>query len=169
MLESIDLTNILLNIIFILIFTTLFFFIYITKIENEIFKKEIDLIIKDIVSDIKIIIPQDIIDFGKKNIHYNNKNNFIYLDKDFENNNINIFNNACYSMLIFIIIGFVIIYNFYTKSDISNILINNIIILFFVFLLEYIFLKYILNNYNFVNTNFIKLTILQLFDEYKKN
>jgi hypothetical protein len=167
---SYQIANILLHVIFITSFLVVFFFTYTSKVEGQIVELQSKNIVKDIVGDVKLLLPDDIIEEVNTDLlPYVNAP-----DMKEEDEKVKEVNNALFSVVLkFIIATFAIgmlvvfIISRYSKESFGfgEIMMHNIIILFFVALTEYVFLDYFVKNYVTIDSNYIKYVIFKTLND----
>ena len=155
--------NASINILFILIFLTTFFFTYVSHVENRILESQINFLANDITDIIKL--------FGEKinNITKNYITNCSLPDLSHEDENVSninnkIIRNALIVNIIFTIFIISLIYFIYNSSKINfsmnKLIIQNIILLVFVALIEYSIVTFYISNFISIDTNKVKYNIV---------
>lgn len=163
--------NVIIQFLFVIIFLNIFFFTYVIKIERDIISKQTTDIITNIIDEIKIIVPQSIIDSLKKYIH-------TIPDVNIDETQIKQNNSSCYKkgLCIIIIISLIcmaLIFLLWKKFNINikYLLLDGIISLIFVIITEIFFLHCIVKNFILGDSNSIKKGIfmgIQKFCNEKK-
>lgn len=169
---SITFTNILLHVLIMFSFLTIFFFTVGNKIEADIVKKQVNFLINDLIGNTFSVLNTS----EKNNIKSKldtlfNTNNFRLQDEKVSNNNKKIFNEAIYSLIIFVVIVLLIIliiglYNKWSKHMIGIFINISVFTLIFIAIAEISFMFLIASNYISTDPNKIKEKIL---DELFKN
>ena len=170
---SYRLANILLHVVLVSAFLAIFFFTYASKVEGEIVSKQSVEIVTDIVKDVKIFLPDPVLD------DVNNRMQKIELpDMSEEDEKVRTSNDALRTRVIkFIVIALLVtsivvwlltyIYGRDSKESFTftGIIIHNLIVLCFVGLTEYVFLDYFARNYISVDSNYVKYVALKTINE----
>lgn len=174
-------------------FLTIFFFSYVSKVENNEFKEQLDFVVDNIYrrheEDIKNIIDKYSVNDDKKELLKMEIYGMIDLQEDkikkestiesidIKNNNNDIINNSKFYVKIIASISiciiaflFILMYKGYDCFlPIKKYAIDGIVLLFFVFLVEILFLNIIVKNYITANPNYIKNKIAQAIINYIDN
>lgn len=168
------------------IFLTVFFYLYVSKIEKEEFEIQLDKIVDDIFNEysdnFKDYFPNDkekkeyvkTVVYG---IIVNSKNkieeNTINVNKDIDNQNKKIVTNSIYMVLFYILLSIIILSFLYWYGyliDLKDNIKEGLFILFFIFLVEFFFLNMITKNYISGNANyFIKTFTKKIIDYINEN
>jgi len=177
--------DIIFQVTLIAIFLTVFFFTYVSNVEKEEFKKQLDLIVDDLLSDqdIRSIIPQNLSQTQKDNLAIVisgsleaaktkstiNEQNAI---NDVINNNSKVksatYKKIFYVLIIIIILCIIVLLLGYCLPLIYQIK-EATIVVFFVALTELMFLEIIAKNYISANPNKIKAEVAQAIKEWLKD
>ena len=167
--------KIFMQVFFVVTFLSLFFFLYVVKIEKEIFVDQIDFVVDDLYSnfntDMNEIIPPEYQPYFKKQI-YNYVNNIQIPSEDdqsIQDQNNQVLEQTqqvvvVIGVVLFSIVVALIVLRFCT--DLSHQLIENIIVLFFMGMSEFAFLNLVTKNYIASNPNHVKLYFLQEVVQY---
>lgn len=182
-------SNTLIQTTIIFTFLTLFFFSYVSKVENTDFKSQIDFVVDSVykrhskeINDFtnskgidKNYIKAEIyglidLDEDKINKTSNDEN------QDIKNNNENILDNALFYVIMTAIVSFSILcvifiityYMYGCYLPIADFLKEGIILLVFIFITEFLFLNIIVKNYITANPNIIKNKISSSVIKYIK-
>ena len=174
-------------------FLTIFFFSYVSKVENNEFKDQLDFVVDNIYrrheEDIKNIIDKYGVNEDKKELLKMQIYGMIDLQEDklkkestIESNEIktknnDIINNATFYVkiiasvsLCIIVLLFILMYKGYDCFlPIKTYTKEAIALLFFIFLVEILFLNIIVKNYITANPNYIKNKIAQAIINYIDN
>ena len=174
-------------------FLTVFFFSYVSNVENNEFKEQLDFIVDNIYNrhkeDIKNSIDNYGIDENKKELLKMQIYGIIGLEEDslkknsttetdeIKSNNSNIINNATFyvkvvAVICLLILAFLFILMYYKYDCILPIKTyakEAFILLFFIFLVEILFLNIIVKKYITANPNYIKNKISQAIINYIDN
>ena len=177
--------DIIFQVTLIAIFLTVFFFTYVSNVEKEEFKKQLDLIVDDLLSDqdIRNIIPQNLSQTQKDNLAIVisgsleaaktkstiNQQNAI---NDVINNNSKVksstYKKIFYVLIIIIILCIIVLLLGYCLPVMYQIK-EATIVVFFVALTELMFLEIIAKNYISANPNKIKAEVAQAIKEWLKD
>jgi hypothetical protein len=177
--------DIIFQVTLIAIFLTVFFFTYVSNVEKEEFKKQLDLIVDDLLSDqdIRSIIPQNLSQTQKDNLAIVisgsleaaktkstiNQQNAI---NDVINNNSKVksstYKKIFYVLIIIIILCIIVLLLGYCLPVMYQIK-EATIVVFFVALTELMFLEIIAKNYISANPNKIKAEVAQAIKEWLKD
>jgi hypothetical protein len=180
-------SNTLIQITIIFAFLTLFFFSYVSKVENEEFKNQIDFVVDSIYKrysqEINNLVNSNginknyikaeiygLIDLDEDKINKTSKTE----NQDIKNNNKKILDNALFyvittAIVCFIVLSliFIISYNIYgCYLPIGEFLKEGFILLIFIFIIEFLFLNIIVKNYITSNPNIIKTKITSAIIKY---
>lgn len=174
-------------------FLTIFFFSYVSRVENTEFKDQLDFVIDNIYKkyelDIKNLIDKYGINQDKKDLLKMQIYGIIDLEEDklkkeskkdsddINRKNSDIISDATFYVkvvgsisLIIVILLFIIMYNKYDCIlPLKTYGIEAIGLLFFIFLVEILFLNMIVKNYITANPNYIKNKIAQAIINYIDN
>ena len=162
--------TVLIQVIFVFSFLVLFYFLYVIDVEKKDFQEQIDLLVDNLVKDVKnqlsdiINLKQDkiseedfelllygIIDTLEEKITMNTKN----VIQNVNSNNESIKNNM-FKILIYIIIACVGLLILFQCYPVYTILKESIITVFFIAIVEFIFLTFISGKYISADPNKIK-------------
>ena len=177
--------SIFLQIVFIFTFLTLFFFLYVHKVENQSFKDQMNLVVDDLMTDvniqdinkllpskmdndIKIVLIDGVLDYGKRKTYTQTKDD----DDKVIKNNKKIFNNAL--KILGIMIGFAIFVGlvlYFTGFCIPfKIHIKEVILAVFVIgMTEYLFLTIITRSYLTADPSDVRHELGESIKKYIKN
>lgn len=155
-----QITNIVLHIILIACFISVFFFIYAVNIEEKVVETQVDYIVADFVDNLAIL------DDSSRNIlkQYVNtikKPNLDNADKQVTNKNNGIRNYVFKIACVAIIFGALFVY-FMTKTynfSAKELMFKNVVFLVFVALTEYCFLTYLGSQFRSGDPNYAKRTM----------
>lgn len=173
--------GIFIQVIFIFIFLTIFFFTYVTSVEKETFKSQMDLLVDNIISDedLKSIIPTDSPEtesiFINGTLEYvkNKANNQVATDNEqIKNTNDRLEQKATKWLIAIVGILVVIILSIYVMGFCVPFHIhgkNALYSVFFVALTELAFLLLITKNYWSVNPDDVRVKIGEAIKDYIKN
>ena len=170
MLSSKDTVSIIVHILIIAVFITIFFFTYGSYIEKQIAKKQLEYIVNDLAGDIKVIVPE-IVPVLQKQLGDVEYPNLEKEDKIVEENNNKLKNKTIKTTIGLTIVTLIIIYFLirYYDLDTKDILITNIISCTAVAFTYFMFTTYIIANYRSADPNFVKKTFVQALVDYGKD
>lgn len=160
-----EIANIILHIIFIATFLTIFFFTYTASVEKQMVKNQVGLILKNLFNNAKYIDDNIKLEIGSK-INTLEPPDLSQEDKETKKNNEEIFNNAIKMIVIGSTISLIISYYLFkldsdpNKGSFYNLLKENVVLLMSVAFTEFMFLNLISKNYVYGDANFIKKQIL---------
>lgn len=159
MLNAEDIATIIVLVVLVAIFLTVFYFTYVSKVEDEIIRKQVAYLTNYFISDLKLL-PREDIESIRQSIPDNQ--NMAEQDQAVKIHNKKVEEKAYTVLGIFSAIGIGIAYYLSKKYGFSllDVLKNNLLILAFVALTEFIFLNVFVRNYISVDVNAIKLFIL---------
>lgn len=166
--------NIIVQVIFVFSFLVVFYFLYVTRVEQQDFKEQIELIVDNLMSSIKDQLPNTIINNGKEKISKEDIDVLTYgiIDTIEEKitkssaesiKQINDYNEKLKKNIYNILLGLfgIIFILFIVFSCIPRytILKESIITVIFIGLTEFVFLKFISSKYISADPNRIKNTL----------
>lgn len=166
-----EIATIILQVVLIATFIGVFFFTYASKIEKEIVEDQMDYIVKDIVNNIKIFIPEnkrkDVSDFIKNMTIPDMKRE----DKLVDDMNKGLLNKAVIVLSILVIVGVIAVYIMSIKYNFTlmPIIKESLIVLAFVGLTEFVFLRYIGKNYRSGDPNIVKYELINSFQKFAQS
>ncbi len=158
-------SNIIMHIVLMTVFLTIFFFTYGSYIERLVTKKQVIYIIDDLLGSEKILLPENLRKDIKKNIELHKKSIDKSKDQIVIKNNEKIRNLSIIISVSILVVGLFIILILTKKLHMQNmtqkifwgkLLKHNIITLFFIALTELIFLSVFAQNYISVDVNNLK-------------
>lgn len=180
-------SNTLIQITIIFAFLTFFFFSYVSKVENEEFKHQIEFVVDSIYKRHSQEINDDInskkvdkdyikteiyglIDLEEDKINKTSKTE----NEDIDNNNKKILDNSKFYIIItaaisFIMLSLLFIISYYMYGcylPINSFIKEGVILLVFIFIIEFLFLNIIVKNYITANPNLIKNKIASSIIKY---
>lgn len=163
MFSSQEITNIILYIIIISSFINIFMLIFAIKYENIFIEKQINNLVKKILSD-HATLPDNmkpIIRGVLKSINKNKKKSEIIQEKE------EYLKKSLFILSVIIITGIFIIYNLASNSsiDFTNMIKCNIIIVIVTVLVQVSFIYLYLNRYNSYDTEYTKQVIIEAIKE----
>jgi hypothetical protein len=161
MLKPKDITSIIINVLFVASFLSIFFFTYAVKIEEEIVIDQVDYLVKDFTSGLKLLPDETLIPIRNR-IKSFEKPNMDVLDKKVEDSNKAIFKQAIMIVSITLAVGLIGAFIASRKWNFSmfDLIKENLIILLFVGLTEFIFLNVFGKNFISADPNSVKLALL---------
>ena len=154
-----QISNIILNITFIVTFIAIFFFTYGKKIEENVVKNQSELVASYLAKDISTFIDKDT---ALKITSSLSIPDMTKQDQEVEENNKQLQSEAFYTLSMILIGGLLlaIIIAKYYKLNLTDILQTNLIILAFVAITQYVFLTYIGQNFISLDPNFVRHKLL---------
>ena len=154
--------HIILSVIFVATFLTIFYFTYVCKVENEIVEKQIIFLADNLYDETINYLPNDIKKRLKENFLKINIPDFSGIDDEISKKNKAIFTKTIYVLAALNVIGLIVSFLIAKKNDlnITNIILKNFLILVFIAGTELAFLKIFIVDYISVDPNKVKLQIL---------
>ena len=166
-----DAISIAVQVTFVFCFLVIFYFLYVTKVEQDEFKKQIELIVDNLTKDIKDQLNDIIINNGKDKLSEDDFQLLLYgiidtveekvsmdskkMIDDINDSNKKLKNNVYVILLIMlIIIGIVLVY--FNCLPISLIIKEALIVVLFIGITELIFLTFVSERYISADPNRIK-------------
>ncbi len=170
MLSSKDTVSIIVHILIIAVFITIFFFTYGSYIEKQIVKKQLEYIVNDLAGDIKVIAPE-IVPVLQKQLGSVGYPNLEKEDKIVEENNKKLKNKTIGTVIGLTVVTLVVIYYLiqHYELDAKDIMMTNLISCTAVAFTYFIFTTYIIANYRSADPNFVKKTFVQALVDYGKD
>ena len=166
-----DLSLILILIACVSTYLTIFFFIYVQKVEKHHLDEQVDYITKNLIYDISFFIPaknKSEIVTNLKNIKVPNLSNEY---KKIEENNKKLMHNAFKVILPFLITTLFITYILSIKYNFSykELLVKTFLCIIVVAIVKYIFIVLFSSKYIVADLNFIKYKLIETLEELEKN
>jgi hypothetical protein len=166
-----DTVSIIVQVTFVFCFLVIFYFLYVTKVEQDEFKKQIELIVDNLTKDIKEQLNDIIINNGKDKLSQEDFQLLLYgiidtveekvsidskkMIEDINESNRKLKNNVYTILLIILaIIGIILIY--FNCLPISLIIKEALIVVLFIGITELIFLTFVSERYISADPNRIK-------------
>jgi len=165
-------TKVMINVLLIFIFLSVFFFTYATSIEKNVIINQMKVLSNNFMSFIELSgnnINTNIYNENIKLLSPDNIKSISANDGKVLSENKNIIKNVIiYVSIFFIIVVLIVIYLVKTErvTDIHEILIESFIILIFIACLEYTFLTFFGSKFISIDTNLIKLNIVEFLQKY---
>ena len=161
MLNSKDIADIVISVLFVSTFICVFYFTYVVKVTENVINDQMDYIVKDLSEDLSFV-PDSVMNQVKQYVKNIKVTGMEQVDKDVEESNKKIFWNVIKIIGISFIIGFVAIYisSLYFKFSMADTIKKDLIILIFVGLTEFVFLQIFGKHYISADPNFVKYTII---------
>lgn len=142
------------QLVFIASFLSLFFFLYVVKVEREEFQNQINLIVDNIYQDLTIDKPK-----------FHNPTD----DSDIKNHNDELM-SMTKKLVIMFFVGMIVIFGiFYALGvciPIKDFIVSNVIIVFFIGLTEFLILTFVGRRYISVDPNKVKYNALTALSRY---
>lgn len=162
--------NILLHVVFISTFLTVFFFTYASKIESKIVESQSKRIISELTGDVKLLLPDNVIGEINSRVATVEPPNMQEEDDKVLEANKKLKTKVASFVGVVFFIGLVIVWLMCyfindPKFTFFDLVKHNAIILCFVALTEYVFLDYFARNYISIDSNFVKYTILETINQ----
>jgi hypothetical protein len=162
-------SKVTINVLFITLFITIFFFTYGSYIEKKVVQNQMDILSKDII-DFLNLFGQDFNKIISDQLNNVTLPDLSEEDKKIKNNNNKIIIKTMIYLLFFIVIlSSIIYYNYIAFSDnsykMSKIILENLLILLAICMTEFIFVSFFIYRYVSIDSNTVKLVILKLFKE----
>lgn len=168
-------TKIVMQIFFVVTFLSLFFFLYVVKVEKDVFDKQIGFVVDNLYDDfdksVTLIIPPSEQKVYKEYL----KNYITHIQisqddyQDIRDNNQEIVDSTkkiviTFAFLLFAAVFAIVVLRFCT--DLTHHFFENIIVLGGIALTEYLFLNLITKNYISANPNVVKWSVLDAIQQY---
>ena len=165
-----DLSSILIIIAGVSTYLTIFFFTYIEKIEHKHLEKEVNYIIKNLLSDISYFIPDNKKKEIIKNLQQIKVPDLSSEYKRIEKNNKTLLYNAFTVVLTFLISTLLITYILSKKYNFnySHILFKSFLCIIVVAIFKFIFITFFSTKYIAADLNYIKYKIIEKVEELEK-
>jgi hypothetical protein len=156
-----DASSIFMMVIFVASFLALFFFVYATKVEEQVVEHQVDFIVNDLISPTRMLSKEQS-KYLRAAIQLIDPPDMSKEDNEVVEHNKKVFTDAIKIIIIFVVVGIAIIYFLAKKYNFSfkEILKNNLIVLCFVGITEYIFLTYIGSAFYSANPYYVKKLIV---------
>lgn len=166
-----EITNIILNVIFIATFIAIFFFTYGTFVEKSVIKEQVNYAITDLVGNAQFFLTEYQLEMLKQYIGTIQIPDMSQADKQAKQHNKKLIIEASIIMGILLIVGIIIsvILSIVYKFSFGKLLILNLVILIFIALTEFMFLTFLGKRYKSLDPNFIKVTILETIQNLDAN
>ncbi len=160
--------DIMLGVVLIATFIATFFFTFVSKVEGEVVKNEMEKIVRDLTATIKLYTLNSDTTVIKNVVASLSPPNLSSQDRNVDEHNSEIKKKAAIIFGIIIISGIIIILTQikYIKTDLGGIILSNIIVLGLVGLTEYLFVTNISKNYQIVDGNFVRYLMLKNLQSY---
>lgn len=168
MLTPKEIASIIINVIFVASFLSIFFFTYASKVEKSIVENQIDYLVKNITDDI-YLLPQEDRQELKELVSKFQLPNMESVDQQASQNNEAIIIKTSKMIAIGLIVSLIGLYFISKKYNFSafNVIKENLIILLFIGLTEFTFLNLFGRNYMSVRPNQIKLALVNKLAQIK--
>ena len=156
-----DASSISMAVIFVASFLALFFFVYATKVEEQVVEHQVDFIVSDLISPTRMM-SKDQTKYLRAALQLIDPPDMSKEDEEVKQHNEKVFNDAIKIIVGFTAVGLLIIFALSKKYNFSftQLLKNNLIILSFVGITEYLFLTYIGSSFYSANPYFVKKVIV---------
>jgi TRAP-type uncharacterized transport system fused permease subunit len=166
--------NIFVQVIFVFSFLVIFYFLYVTKVEQEDFKEQINIIIDDLIGDVKDQISQLVINKGTQSLNKEDTDLLLFgfidimeenitmkskdINKTITDSNTSLKNNM-YKIVIGLLISTVVLFIIFQCLPVYTIVKESVITVIFIGITELIFLTFISGKYICTDPNRIKNTL----------
>lgn len=164
--------DILLGIVLIATFIATFFFTFVSKVEGQVVKEQMEKIVRDLTHTIKLYTSNSGGGEQLSNLVANLQiPNLQKQDDAVAEHNKQIKKKAGIIFGIIILVGLIIIVSQarYIKSELGIIILANIVVLGLVALTEYLFVSNVSKNYQIIDGNYVRYLLLKDIKEYGKN
>lgn len=163
-LKDIDYTHIIVQVIMVYAFLTIFFFTYVKTVEEQIIKDQVTFLMDDLSNNLQLL-PSNAQDIFKTKI--NEKMNIdmedMYdLDATVEENN-----NAIMMQSMYILAGalgaaivFISLMYYFYGTDVKELIISSSIVIAAVAVVEFSFLTFLVKNYILADRNYVKKVVI---------
>jgi hypothetical protein len=163
------LSKVLINVLFISIFITVFFFTYVSYIEKKVVVEQMNFLSRDIKNFFGLF-GKNINDNISEKLNNISIPNLEHEDEKTTHSNKNIQKKSLIFIVFFILIMSTIIYLNYSKYGVTsynlgNIISENLVILVAIAITEFVFLTYFASRFVSINPNSVKLEILETLRE----
>lgn len=164
--------DILLGVVLIATFIATFFFTFVSKVERDVVKGQMEKIVRDLTQTIKLYTSNQ---GGGEQISKLVSNlqvpNLQKQDDAVTEHNKAIKKKAGIIFGVIILVGLIIIISQarYIKSELDIIIFANLLVLGFVALTEYLFVSRVSKNYQIIDGNYVRYLILKDIKDYGKN
>ncbi len=168
MISSRHIAQIILNVILVATFITIFYFTYAKNIEQQILVKQMKYITNNLLDDFSLFVPNN----QRKLLHHSFNNikapDMSDQDAEVETNNKQVIKQTLMVLIPVVFVSLILMsYIVYKcKLSLGDILLQGLLTLIVVAIVEFVFLKYLGGNYYSADPNFVKFKII---DEIQKN
>ena len=162
MLSTREIALIILNIVFMGTFLTIFFFTYAHKVEQQVFTNQINYITNDLLSDINVVVPQDTRPLLTAYLNDVQPPNYSSLDAQVTASNEAIKSKVFKIMIPTVIVALLTTFFMAQKYGFSykEIFVQSMLTICVVGLVEYTFLKHFGSQYYSADVNMVKRKLL---------
>lgn len=156
-----EIADIVISVLFVATFLTVFFFTFAVKIEGEIVKEQVDYIVKDLTDDLDLL-PPDVTNFLRQQVKSGKRPDMKSADDAVQKSNDEIFWSTIKIVSAALGVGLVGVYvaSRYWEFSMLDSLKRNLVILTFIGLTEYVFLMVFGRKYISADPNYVKLVAL---------
>jgi hypothetical protein len=154
------------------IFISIFFFTYVSKIEETVIKSQINSVIENFIGSSTFILTDEEKEVIKNDIIANFQvPDMSDQDRNADNSNKNLYMKSIivFGIGIFIISILIISLWFYKKFNLIDIFKNTMIIFLIVACTEFLFVTFVTKNYQLIDENYITYILLKNLENYSKN
>lgn len=163
--------NIILHVVLISSFIVVFFFTYAAKIEEKIIKEQVDIIVKDLTSDLSLL-PNALLQKLRNFVHEMKAPNMQKIDDIIRNKNKKLVDQVI-KIIIGVVAGGLItvgVMAYYYKFSLKHLMFKNALSLLLIGVTEFLFLTYIGALYRSADPNFVKKLLVETVENFgKKN
>lgn len=161
MINSEEIADIAINVLFVATFLGVFFFTVAAGIEGEVVKDQVKYLVNDFTSNLDML-PDQYLNILRNKLIQSEQPNLTEIDQKVQESNNDVFSTAMMLLTITLVIGLICVHiaSRYYGFDMWHLLKRNLLILVFIGLTEYTFLMIFGRNYISADPNFVKLTLL---------
>lgn len=163
--------TVLVSVLLMAVFISVFFFVYGNHIEKNIVVREIGNITSQFTTDLKLMLPQDAVDELLQTIDRTKIPDFSKENATVKKNNSKLFEKTMAFLggfaAVFIILIVVMVVKF--KLHFGKIMVYNTITLVFVGLTYALFATFFIGNYHLIDFNFVKAVLLKNLKPFLKS
>lgn len=168
MINSKHIAQIILNVILVATFITIFYFTYAKNIEEQILIKQMKYITNNLLDDFSLFVPKTQFPILKKSLQNMKEPDLTDQDKEVAENNKKVMKQTFAVLIPVVIVSLlVMLFIVYTYNlPLTDILMQGLLTLIVVGIVEFVFLKYLGGNFYSADPNYVKYKII---DEIQKN
>jgi len=164
-------SSIILSILLSATFISIFFFTYVSKVEGEIVKNQMNSIVQDITGGINAFLPDAEEEKLKESINGINLPDMSQQDNETQTANNALMKQAIMAIAVVNGVGLLIILGlwYYYRFPVKTLIIQNIIIIAFVAITEFCFVTFITKNYKPLDPNYVKYLFVTQLEKFSNN